>query len=138
MAFPAALSAAAKPFLLKLHMKPLRAIAVPTLLVTVPSGQADRTEALLRSFGLSVTRADNVCVAEMYAQAQHFEAAVYDQSLSQQEQISLAQVMRIRWPWIRIIRLVSSSDHSLADDALFDCSAQSESQLTSCIERALA
>jgi len=60
MAFPAALSTAAKPFLLKLQMKRFRAIAVPTLLVTVPSAQADRTEALLRSFGLSVTRADNV------------------------------------------------------------------------------
>jgi hypothetical protein len=138
MAFLAALSAAAKPFLLKLQMKPFRAIAVPTLLVTIPSAQADRTETLLRSFGLSVTRADNVCFAEMYAEGQHFEAAVYDQSLSQQEQVSLAQVMRIRWPWIRIIRLVSSSDLSLADDALFDCIARSESQLPACIERALA
>jgi hypothetical protein len=138
MAFLAALSAAAKPFLLKLQMKPFRAIAVPTLLVTIPSAQADRTETLLRSFGLSVTRADNVCLAEMCAEGQHFEAAVYDQSLSQQEQVSLAQVMRIRWPWIRIIRLVSSSDLSLVDDALFDCIAHSESQLTSCIERALA
>ena len=133
----AALSAAAKPFLLKLRMKHFRAIAVPTLLVTVPSAQADRTEAALRSFGLSVTRADNVCLAEMYAEAQHFEAAVYDQSLNQQEQVSLAQVMRIRWPWIRIIRLVSSRD-PLPDDALFDCIAHSESQLTACIERALA
>jgi hypothetical protein len=138
MAFAAALSAAAKPFLLKVQMKHYRAVAVPTLLVTIPSAQADRTEAALRSLGLSVTRADNVCFAEMYAEAQHFEAAVYDQSLSQQEQVSLARVMRIRWPWIRIVRLVSSNDYAVAEDALFDCSARSESQLTACIERSLA
>ena len=38
-----------------------------------------------------VTRADNVCYAEMYADTQHFKAAVYDQSLSQEEQASLAR-----------------------------------------------
>ena len=84
-----------------------------------------------------MTRADNICFAEMYAEGQHFEAAVYDQSLSQQEQVSLAQMMRIRWPWIRIIRVASSRMLS-PDDALFDCIAHSESQLTACIERALA
>src|SRR3984957_5414709 len=101
MAFLAALSAAAKPFLLELQMKPFRAIAVPTLLVTIPSAQAERTEALLRSFGLSVTRADNVCFAEMYAEGQHFEAAVYDQSLSQQEQVSPGQKERRPPPRVR-------------------------------------
>ncbi len=111
-------------------------ITASTLFVTIPSAQADRTEALLQSMGLSVTRADNICFAEMYAEAQHFEAAVYDQSLTREEQVSLAQVMRIRWPWMRIIRWGSSGDPVL-DNALFDCSALSESQLAACVERSL-
>jgi hypothetical protein len=113
-----------------------RSLAWPTLFVCTPSAQADEIEATLRAKGLSVTRADNICFAEMLAQAQRFEAAVYDQSLSQQEQVSLARVMRIRWPWMRIIRWVSSGD-PLQDDALFDCSVSSASQLASCVERAL-
>jgi hypothetical protein len=94
-------------------------------------------ESALREKGLSVTRADNVCVAEMYAEGQRFEAAIYDQSLSQEEQVSLARVMRIRWPWMRIIRFVSPGA-PLLDDSLFDCSAHSESQLTACVEHSLA
>jgi DNA-binding NtrC family response regulator len=121
-------------------MRPFRAIAV--LFVSLPSAQADQTEAALESLGLSVTRADNICYAEMYAEAQHFEAAVYDQSLTQEEQVSLARVMRIRWPWIRIIRSVSTaaplSPVASADDGLFDCSALSALQLTACVERSLA
>jgi DNA-binding NtrC family response regulator len=116
-------------------MKPFPGIAV--LFVTIPSVQADQTEAALQSLGLSVTRADNICYAEMYAEAQHFEAAVYDQSLTQEEQVSLARVMRIRWPWIRIIRSVSSSAPA-SEDGLFDCSALSESQLAACVEQSLA
>ena len=72
----------------------------------------------------------------MFAAAQRFEAAVYDQSLSQEEQVSLARVMRIRWPWMRIIRWVSSPG-PLEDNALFDCTVVSQSQLASCVERAL-
>jgi DNA-binding NtrC family response regulator len=98
--------------------------------------QADQTEAALRATGLNVTRADNICFAEMFAEAQRFEAAVCDHSLSQEEQVSLARVMRIRWPWMRIIRWVSSGD-PLQDDALFDCSVFSRSQLASCVEHAL-
>ena len=114
-----------------------RPVAVPTIFVTIPSVQADQTEAALQARGLSITRADNICVAEMYAEAQHFEAAIYDQSLSQEEQVSLARVMRIRWPWMRILRLVPSGA-PLVDDALFDLSALSASQLASWVERLLA
>ncbi|MGA3227564.1 MAG: hypothetical protein ABSC65_27615 [Acidobacteriaceae bacterium] len=117
-------------------MKYLRAAAVPILFVATPSAQADRTESVLQSMGLSVTRADNICFAEVYAEAQHFAGAVYDQSLSGEEQVSLARVMRIRWPWMRIIRWVSPGN-SLFDDTLFDCSALSESQLAACVEHSL-
>jgi hypothetical protein len=110
-------------------------LALPTLYVSIPSTQADHTEAELRAKGLNVTRADNICLAEMFAQAQRFEAAVYDHSLSQEEQVSLARVMRIRWPWMRIIRLVSAGD-PLQDNVLFDCSVFSRSQLASCLDRA--
>jgi hypothetical protein len=114
---------------------------VPILFVATPSAQADRTEAVLRSMGLGITRADNICFAEIYAEAQQFAGAVYDQSLSEEEQVSLARVMRIRWPWMRIIRWVSPgnslSPRILSDDKLFDCSALSESQLAACVERSL-
>jgi hypothetical protein len=116
--------------------KRTRSLALPTLFVSIPSAQADRTEAGLRERGLLVTRADNVCVAELFAEAERFEVAIYDRSLSQEEQISFARVMRIRWPWMRIIRF-SSSIAPLTEDALFDCSALSESQLTACVERSL-
>jgi hypothetical protein len=116
--------------------KSSRFASLPTLFVCIPSAQADRTEAALRAKGLTVIRADNICFAEMFAEAQRFEAAVYDQSLSQEEQISLARVTRIRWPWMRIIRWVSSGD-PLQDDALFDCSVLSASQLASCVDREL-
>jgi hypothetical protein len=86
--------------------------------------------------GLSVTRADNICFAEVYAEAQQFTGAVYDRSLSEVEQVSLARVMRIRWPWIRIIRWVAPGN-SLSDNTLFHCSALSESQLADCVERSL-
>ena len=118
-----------KQFLLKLSMKRL----LPTLFVTIPSAQADRTETVLRSLGLNVTRADNICEAEIYSEGQHFEAAVYDESLSPVEQVSLAQIMRIRWPWMRILRLAVAPAPPV-DHGLFDCTALSESQLAACVE----
>ncbi len=108
-----------------------------TLFVSIPSAQADETQAALQAKGLDVTRADNICVAEMLAEAQRFEVAVYDRSLDHEEQASLARVMRIRWPWILLIRLVSRGD-ALLDDALFDGSAVSVADLAAWVERSLA
>lgn len=109
---------------------------LPTLFVTVPSSQADQTEAVLQDLGLTITRADNICFAEMFAEAQRYEAAIYDRSLAQEEQTSLARVMRIRWPWMRIIRLVSA-DEPLLEDDLFDWSVVSAEELAARVERSL-
>jgi len=106
--------------------------AVPALFVAALSAQADRTEALLVANGLKVIRADNVCIAEIYAEAQRFAAAIYDQSLSQEEQASLARVMRIRWPWMRILRWVPSGDE-LQNEDLFDWSVRNERELADCV-----
>jgi hypothetical protein len=107
-----------------------------TLFVSIPSAQADETQAALQAQGLIVTRADNICVAEMLAEAQRFEVAVYDRSLAQEEQASLAQVMRIRWPWILLTQLVSKGD-ALPNDGLFDCSAVSVADLAAWVEGSL-
>jgi hypothetical protein len=115
------------------HKKSSRTQAVPALFVCTPSARADQTAATLQAKGLSITRADNVCFAEIYADAQRFEAAIYDQSLSQEEQASLARVMRIRWPWMRIMRWVSPGA-ALLDDDLFDWSVRSEPELAACVE----
>ena len=106
---------------------------VPILFVSVPSEQADQTESLLQSLGLSVTRADNICVAEIYADAERYEAAVYDRSLTPEEQVSLARVMRIRWPWMRIIRFTGANAPPVEHDP-FDCHARSASDLATCIQ----
>jgi hypothetical protein len=105
---------------------------VTALFVAAPSAQADRTEAVLRANGLTVTRADNVCFAEIYAEAHRFAAAIYDQSLSQEEQASLARVMRFRWPWMRILHWVSSGD-PVEDEDLFDWSFRTETELADCV-----
>jgi hypothetical protein len=110
-----------------------KALAVPALFVTVPSAQADRTESALKAKGLSLTRADNICFAEVYADAQRFEAAIYDHSLPQEEQISLARVMRIRWPWMKIVRWVPPGTR-VVEDELFDWTVHTERELTDCVE----
>ncbi len=115
---------------------PKKALAVPALFVTVPSAQADQTALTLQAKGLRVTRADNICFAEMIAQEQRFEAAIYDRSLSQEEQVSLARVMRIRWPWMKLLRWVSPGAPLLEDD-LFNWSVRSEPELAACVERRL-
>ena len=113
--------------------KRTRAPSVPLLFVCAPSEQADETSALLQSKGMLVTRADNVCYAEMYADTQMFAAAVYDQSLSQEEQASLARVMRIRWPWMRILRW-GADGKPFFEDELFDWSVRTQPELASCVE----
>ncbi len=107
-----------------------------TLFVTIPSAQADQTEAALQAKGLIVTRADNICVAEMMAEGQRYEAAVYDRSITPEEQASLARVMRVRWPWMRLIRYLPAGKAPW-DDGLFDCTAVSAAELAACAERSL-
>jgi hypothetical protein len=106
------------------------------LLVGEPSPGMDRKHALLREAGFDVTRADTICHAEVFSESQHFEIAVYDEGLLPEEQISLARVMRVRWPWMRLVRcghMPLEGEQNL----LFDGTAVSESQLPECIERTL-
>jgi hypothetical protein len=119
------------------QQKKQRAPAVPLLFVCAPSGEADETAAMLEARGMLITRADNVCYAEMYADTQHFKAAVYDQSLSQEEQASLARVMRIRWPWMRILRWVAGSD-PFFEDELYDWSVRTQAELAHCVDLRLS
>lgn len=109
--------------------------AVPLLLVAVPGPQSDRKAALLETSGFTVTRAENVCYAELFAARQHFDAAVYDDSIQPQEQISLARIMRIRWPWIRLISIGQFPANF--DPDLFDASSISEENLPTAIYQVL-
>ncbi|WP_150133101.1 hypothetical protein [Acidisarcina polymorpha] len=94
------------------------------LLVGAPSPSLDRKKSGLEGSRFDVTLAENICYAEIYAETQYFDAAVYDDSLPAEEKIALASVMRVRWPWMRLVSLgpVSSQE-------LFDAIEASESQL---------
>ncbi len=109
--------------------------AIPLLLVGADSAEMDRKAALLSAHGYLVTRAENICYAEMFAAEQYFEAAVYDSSLDMQEQISLARIMRVRWPWMRLVRCGPMPAH--ADPNLFDAWSMSEDRLPQDIESTL-
>uniref|UniRef100_A0A7V5CSK9 Response regulatory domain-containing protein n=1 Tax=Acidobacterium capsulatum TaxID=33075 RepID=A0A7V5CSK9_9BACT len=109
--------------------------AIPLLLVGSDSAELDRKTALLSSHGYVVTRAENICYAEMFAAEQYFEAAVYDSSLDTQEQISLARIMRVRWPWMRLVRCGPMPAH--ADPDLFDAWSLSEERLPQDVESTL-
>jgi hypothetical protein len=109
--------------------------AIPLLLVGSNSAEMDRKAALLHAHGYVVTRAENICYAEMFAAEQYFEAAVYDVSLDAQEQISLARIMRVRWPWMRLVRCGPMPVH--ADPDLFDAWSMSEDRLPQDVESAL-
>jgi hypothetical protein len=106
------------------------------MLIGAPSAALDRKHALLRNSGYDVTRADTICHAEVFAESHTFEAAIYDDSLSPQEQVSLARIMQIRWPWIHLIRC-GHTPLPIADDALFHCTAPSEAHLRICLARLL-
>lgn len=109
--------------------------AIPLLLVGSDSAELDRKAALLAAHGYVVTRAENICYAEMFAAEQYFEAAVYDSSLDTQEQISLARIMRVRWPWMRLVRCGPMPAH--ADPDLFDAWSLSEERLPQDVESTL-
>jgi DNA-binding NtrC family response regulator len=109
--------------------------AIPLLLVGSDSAELDRKTALLTAHGYAVTRAENICYAEMFAAEQYFEAAVYDSSLDTQEQVSLARIMRVRWPWMRLVRCGPMPAH--ADPDLFDAWSLSEERLPQDVESTL-
>jgi hypothetical protein len=98
--------------------------AAAVLLVGSPSPALSRKQSVLEGSGFDITVAENICYAEVFAEAQYFDAAVYDESLPSHEQVSLARVMRVRWPWMRLI----ACDPAPADE-LFDAIQPSESQL---------
>ena len=107
-------------------MQPVRTLWV--LVVGAPSPSLDRRIHLLQSSGCTVTHAESVCHAEMYSEAQYFDAAIYDGSLSEEEQVSLARIMRVRWPWMRLVRC-SSAPIRITRDPLFDAAEASEANL---------
>jgi hypothetical protein len=109
--------------------------SIPLLLVGADSAEVDRKAALLHAHGYAVTRAESICHAEVFAAEQYFEAAVYDGSLDLQEQISLARIMRVRWPWMRLVRCGPMPAH--ADPGLFDAWSLSEERLPQDVESTL-
>ncbi len=107
----------------------------PLLLVGLPSPETDRKTSLLEANGFTVTRADTICHAELFAAELYFDAAVYDSSVTPQEQISLARIMRVRWPWMRLVsigHLPPSTDHDL-----FDARSTTEQTLPTTLHRIL-
>ena len=107
-------------------MRPVRTFWI--LVVGASSPELDRRIHLLQSSGCSVTHAESVCHAEMYSEAQYFDAAVYDASLSEVELVSLARIMRVRWPWMRLVRC-GGAPIRITRDPLFDAAEASEASL---------
>lgn len=112
---------------------PLLASATSVLLVGPPSPSLSRKQALLQNSGFDITLAENICNAEVFAETQYFDAAVYDDSLPVHEQLSLARVMRIRWPWMRLIACGPAPS-----DGLFDANESSEAGLPETLREILA
>lgn len=117
------------------RLQPVRTLWV--LLVGSPSAALERRMQVLQTAGFSVTHAESVCHAEMYSEAQYFDAAIYDPSLSEVEQVSLARIMRVRWPWMRLVRCSHAPIH-ITRDALFDASEASESHLAESLRAMLS
>lgn len=96
------------------------------LLVGALSPSVSRKLQRLHDAGFQVTHAESICHAELFSEAQYFDAAVYDELLSAVEQVSLARIMRLRWPWMRLIRC----DHAaVPEQGLFDATTASEASL---------
>jgi hypothetical protein len=102
------------------------------LLVGSPSASLDRKHSLLRVSGFKITLAENICLAEVLSETCYFDAVVYDESLPPQEQASLAGLMRIRWPWMRLISCGLDSGGEIVDSR-----ATSESQLAEILRQIL-
>jgi DNA-binding NtrC family response regulator len=112
--------------------KPLNASATSILLVGPSSPSLLRKKTVLQRHGFDITLAENICYAEVFAETQHFDAAVYDDALPAHEQLSLARVMRIRWPWMRLI-----SCGPAPSDGLFDANEFSEAALPETLREVL-
>ena len=110
--------------------------AANLLLVGAPSVVLERRAHLLRTSGFNVTLAENVCYAEMYSEQQYFDAAVYDDSLVMEEQLSLAGVMRIRWPWMKLIH-IQKQGRTGAPGNTFDVTVMAESELVTSVQSRL-
>jgi len=107
------------------------------LLVGAPSPALKRRQRLLQSAGMDVVCSDNICTAEMISETQYFDGAVYDDSLPAHEQVSLAQVMRVRWPWMRLVRYGHVAGEERSDE-LFDASQPLEEGLAATLRNVLA
>jgi CheY-like chemotaxis protein len=109
------------------------AAAAAVLLVGAHAPSLERKQSLLESSGFAVTLAENICYAELFAQERHFDAAVCDESLPPHERISLARVLRIRWPWMRLVACGDASENDL-----FDAAEPSEADLPEILRAVLA
>jgi len=114
------------------HPKPSTAL----LLVGASSSQVERKAQLLHDSGFHVTHAESICHAELYSEAQYFDAAVYDESMTEVEQVSLARIMRVRWPWMRLVRCGHSAI-TITKDAIFDATVASETSLPETVLKCL-
>jgi hypothetical protein len=110
--------------------RPARAASV--LLVGPPSPSLQRKQALLQNSGFEITFAENICYAELFAEIQYFDAAIYDESLPPHEQLSLARVMRVRWPWMRLVACGRPPEK-----AIFDAHESSEANLPHTLRKLL-
>jgi hypothetical protein len=110
---------------------------ISLLLVGAQTPTLERKRQLLGDAGFAVTLADNICEAEVYSEAQYFDGAVYDESLSETEQVSLARVMRVRWPWMRLVRC-GHLPLSITEDAVFDATSASEARLSEVVRDCLS
>jgi hypothetical protein len=107
------------------------------LLVGTPSPSLKRRQRLLQSAGLDVVCSDNVCTAEVLSESHYFDGALYDDSVPAHEQVSLARVMRVRWPWMRLVRYGHATMEERSD-GLFDASQPSEAELATTLKNLLA
>ena len=110
--------------------------AANVLLVGAPSAVLERRAHLLRTSGFNVTLAENVCYAELFSEQQYFDAAVYDDSLVMEEQLSLAGVMRIRWPWMKLIQIQKQGLTGNQANT-FDATVATESELVASVQSRL-
>jgi DNA-binding response OmpR family regulator len=94
------------------------------LLIEESSPSLQRRQQSLEISGFAVTRAENICYAEIFAGSQHFDAAIYDDSVPTEEQHSLARTMRLHWPWMRLVSCAAPPQHELSRQ-LFDANQSS-------------